>query len=160
VPAAPLLNAAARALLASGASAGQLSALKLRSNRVSQLAQRGGFVQVALAANAVSQIMPGLYARFADPVPPAVLALDYLDREAQLRSLAGQRNVGSLVAKLASTWAGLRPKVVAKGGGKDAAAFDKHVAAMKRLATNGGKQLRAEAVNGLNLVDELETVFG
>jgi hypothetical protein len=114
-----------------------------------------------VAANAVSQLMPTLYGHYASPIPVAVRALDYLDREAQLRSLAGQRErVRPLVAQLAATWAGLRAKVIAKGGRTEAAAYDQHVAAMKRLAPAAGKGLRREADNGLNLVDSLEGVFG
>jgi hypothetical protein len=116
---------------------------------------------VALAANAVSEIVPGLYARFADPVPPAVGTLDYLDREAELRSLAGQRTaVPTLVQRLSRTWAGVRPRVRAHGGGSVAGAFDRHVAAMTRLAPAGGAELRREAARGLELVDQLEQVFG
>ena len=100
-----------------------------------------------------------LYAHFADPVPVAVRRLDYLDREAQLRSLAGQgKAVPPVVARLAATWAPLRPSVVGHGGGtsrrptpprrRDAAPRD-----------GPGSAFRREAVNGLNIVDELEAVF-
>jgi hypothetical protein len=104
--------------------------------------------------------MPGLYARFRDRVPASVLTLDYLDREAQLRSLVGERkNVAHAVVQLASTWSRLRGKVVAAGGGAEAGAYDKHVATMKRIAVGSLQRVRAEAVHGLALVDELEAVF-
>ena len=151
---------AASTLSATGASAAEITELRRRVARVSGLAAAGGFTAVALAANGVSGLMPTLYAHFDDPVPPSVLALDYLDREAQLRSLAGQRGrVPPIVARLQSTWSALRPRVVASGGSREASAFDRHVASMKRLAHASGARLRSEAVNGLNLVDEIEVVF-
>jgi hypothetical protein len=104
--------------------------------------------------------MAELYARFQDPVPPEILTLDYLDREAELRSLAGQPNaVASAVKQLGPTWAKVRPKVVAAGGAKEAAAYQRHVTAMRRLDPAAATKVRAEAERGLALVDELESVF-
>jgi hypothetical protein len=152
---------ATRALAAAGVPAATLAELRRRAQRTATLAHGGAFIQVALAANAVSELVPGLYARFADPVPPAVGTLDYLDREAELRSLAGQRAaVPPLVQRLSRTWAGVRPRVRAHGGGSVAGAFDHHVAAMTRLAPAGGADLRREAEHGLALVDDVEQVFG
>ena len=150
---------AAAALTAAGARPVEISELERRATRLTQLARAGAFTSVALAANAISGLMPGLYAHFADRVPPAVLRLDYLDREIQLRSLARAGHAPSLVAELSSTWAPLRAKVRARGGVREANAFDRHVAAMKRLEHTSGKRLQAEAVNGLGLVDEIEAVF-
>jgi hypothetical protein len=149
------------ALLSAGTPSPQIAALKDRARRVMQLARAGSFVQVALAANSVSQLMGDLYGRFTDPVPPVVRTLDYLDREAQLRSLAGERErVRSAVAELQRAWQRLQPKVVARGGTREAAAYKAHVAAMRRLAAvRSWRLLESEAVNGLNLVDSLETVF-
>jgi hypothetical protein len=104
--------------------------------------------------------MPDLYSRFADPVSAANFMLDYLDREAQLRSLAGQtRAVASAVKQLGPTWAKVRPRVVAAGGAREAAAFQKHVTAMQRLDPRAARKVQAEAVRGLALVDELEGAF-
>jgi hypothetical protein len=50
--------------------------------------------------------------------------------------------------------------VVRRGGAREAAAFGAHVATMKRVEHGTAKRLQGEAVNGLNLVDELEAVFG
>ena len=112
------------------------------------------------ASGAVSGLMAQLYGHFRDRVPPSVLTLDYLDREAQLRSLAGERKgVTNAVKRLEPTWAPLRRKVISAGGTKEAAAFDKHVAAMKRLVTGPLSGVRAEALHGLALVDQLEGVF-
>jgi hypothetical protein len=148
------------ALRAAGVTAAEVAVLGARANSVARVAQRGAFVTVALASNSVSALMPDLYAHFQGQVPPAVYRLDYLDREAQLRSLARQpRKVASSVRDLGSTWAGLRRKIVAAGGAKQAAAYSAHVSAMNRLERAGGARLRAEAVRGLALVDELEQVF-
>ena len=105
--------------------------------------------------------MPALFAHFEPAVPPDVLELDYLDREAQLRSLANEPSkVSSAVGRLEQTWRDVRHDVVAAGGEQEAERFSEHVAAMKRLSASGDVEaLRREAVNGLNLVDELEQVF-
>ncbi|HEY3206409.1 MAG TPA: hypothetical protein VGJ58_05615, partial [Gaiellaceae bacterium] len=57
------------------------------------------------------------------------------------------------------TWNGVRAKVVAAGGKSEAAAYSRHVAAMRRLAPGAAKKVRAEAVHGLELVDQMEQVF-
>jgi len=49
--------------------------------------------------------------------------------------------------------------VIAAGGKSDAAAFDRHVAAMQRLAPRTGGSFEAESARGLELVDQLERVF-
>jgi hypothetical protein len=137
-----------------------IGGLKERSGVVRRLAAKGAFVRVALAANAVSGLMAQLYGHFRDRVPPSVLTLDYLDREAQLRSLMGGRNgVATVVKRLEPTWTPLRRQVIAAGGTKQAAAYDKHVAAMKRLVVGPLGRVRGEALHGLALVDELEGVF-
>jgi hypothetical protein len=152
----PAVNSLSRA----GVPRALIGRLKERAGVVRRVAARGAFVRVALAANAVSGLMAQLYGRFRDRVPPSVLALDYVDREAQLRSLVGERNgVATAVKRLEPTWAPLRRKVIAAGGTKEAAAYDKHVAAMKRLVAGPLGGVRGEALHGLALVDELESVF-
>jgi hypothetical protein len=153
-------GATMRELVKAGTTPAEIGALRARVALVARLSHSGPFTSIALAANAVSGVVAGLYAHFADRVPVAVRRLDYLDREAQLRSLAGQRAaVQPVVARLAATWKPLRPAVVQHGGGTVAAAYARHVAAMGRLAQKSGGAFRSEAVNGLNIVDELETVF-
>jgi hypothetical protein len=154
-------SAASRALVSAGAAPAQIAALRARAAVVARLSHSGPFTSIALAANAVSAVVAELYARFSDPVPVAVRRLDYLDREAQLRSLAGQgKAVPPVVARLAATWKPLRHSVIGHGGGQTvAAAYARHVAAMTRLAQSPGGAFRSEAVNGLNIVDELESVF-
>jgi hypothetical protein len=153
-------GAAAAALADVGVPAATVGRLRERADRLAGLARAGSYLRIALAANAVSELMPGLYARFEPRVPIAILTLDYLDREAQLRSLAHQTAKAELAVKqLRPSWAAVRAKIVAAGGAKEAAAFERHVAAMTRLAPRAGKLLEAEAEHGLALVDELEQDF-
>ena len=151
---------AAAALHRAGVPPPEVALLRRRSNRVATLARSGPFVAVALSANSVSQLMPVLYGHFRNRVPPAILKLDWLDREAQLRSLARQAPaVASAVAQLRRTWPPVRRKVVAAGGAHEAAAYDRHVAALSRLDPAAGTRVQAEASRGLELVDDLEHVF-
>jgi len=150
----------ATALERAGVPRTRVTQLVQRANRVSALAPRGSYLAIMLAANAVSALLPDLYRRFSGPVPALLLELDYLDRDAQFRSLAGQKDrVSIAVRTLARAWLQLRPKVVAAGGGDLARAYDRHVAAMKRLDAVAGKRLELEAVRGLDLVDSLERVL-
>jgi hypothetical protein len=152
---------AAAALAHAGVPDAEIARLEQRARRVARVAHSGSFVSVMLASNAVSELMPDLYARFADPVPPLVLKLDYLDREAQFRSLAHQpAKVAEAARALRATWARVRPKVVGAGGAGQAAAYAAHVAAMERLDPAAAAKVQGEAVRGLALVDELEQVFG
>lgn len=152
---------AASALRRANVPTADIALLGKRADRVAVLASSSSMVRVALAANGVSELMPGLYGRFADRVPASVLALDYLDREAQLRSMAREQPaVVSASQGLAETWTALRPKVVAAGGRAEARMYDAHVAAMKRLSGSlDRKALQREAARGLELVDALESVF-
>jgi len=151
---------AAAALTRAGVPSAKVAQLKRRAERVTQLARSGSFIDIALAANAVSQLMPDLYARFRDPIPAPILTLDYLDREVQFRSVARQpEKVAMAITALERTWMRLRREVIAAGGAKAAAAYQRHVVALRRLGPRAGKELQAEAVNGLNLVDEIENVF-
>ena len=143
-------------------SADELRELRGRAAKVDVLAKADGeALKVALAANAVSGLMPALYAHFDVTVPTAVLELDYLEREAQLRSLAHEDvAAASAVEQLRRTWRRLRPQVVGSGGRDEAARFAEHLAAMERLRRErDASGLQEEAKNGLELVDELERVF-
>lgn len=151
---------AAAALTRAGVPRALIRRLKERANRLARLARTGSFLDIALAANAVSQLMSDLYARFEDRVPATVLKLDYLEHEAHLRALTQQPGrVAAAVKRLRPTWALLRSKVIAAGGAEVANAYQRHVAAMNRLAPGVGLKLQAEAVHGLTLVDRLERVF-
>ena len=156
-----LARAAAPALRRADVPAAQVRELERLAARVAAAGPRAGFLQVALDANQISGLVPQLYSHFRTAVPPRVYALDYLDREAQLRSLAGQRSgARAAVDKLAPSWQRLRPRVVAAGGAREARLYDGHVRALQRLAHAGSlPALAHEAARGLELVDELERVF-
>jgi hypothetical protein len=148
-------------LRAAGVPGSRIALLIERARLVDGIARRGEALRVSLAANQVSALMPEFYARYADPVPPEVLKLDYLDREAELRSRAGDRPaVRRAVDELSSTWSGLRPRVVRLGAAGVAAGYTRHVAAMRRLVRrSSGAALRRQARTGLELVDRLEGAF-
>jgi hypothetical protein len=149
-----------RALRRSGVPAAKIADLGRRATRVSRLARARSFIDVALAANGVSELIPELYARFRNPVPPVILRLDYLDREVELQSFAGQpRRIALAITELEQAWPRARRKVVAAGGSREAAAYSRHVATLGRLAPGAGREVQAEAERGLALVDELERVF-
>jgi hypothetical protein len=152
---------AARDLRRAGVPEKRISALRDRARLLQSLAPRADLARVSLAANQISALMPELYARYKDPVPPDVLKLDYLDREAQLRSLAGDEpSVPPAVNDLSSTWTRLRPRVIEAGGRAVAARYTRHVVLMRRLARGSDPHaLQKEASSGLELVDELEHQF-
>jgi hypothetical protein len=154
-------SSAAAALSKAKAPEPLVRALQDQAQVIAQLADSAGFLQLALAANQVSGLMPNIYSYYSDPVPPAVLKLDYLDREAQFRSITNEpASMQDAVAQLSSTWKTLQPQVVKAGGDKEAVRYSRHVGAMRRLAENLNRPaLRKEAATGLQLVDELEAVF-
>jgi hypothetical protein len=155
-------KAASGALSDANIPAEELRRLRERAARVDELAAGGGdALEVALAANAVSALMPGLFGHFEATVPPDVLELDYLERETELRSLAHEDvAVAAAVDRLARTWKHLRPEVIDAGGGDEAARFAEHITALERLRRErDADALRREATNGLELVDKLERVF-
>jgi hypothetical protein len=151
---------AATDLRKAGVPAAAIAELAARAGLLKSIAPRADLARVALAANGISALMPGFYAHYRDPVPPAVLSIDYLDREAQLRSLAGDPSpVPGVVRRLSATWTGLRRRVIGIGGRGVAARFTRHVAAMRRLQDGPPAALQHEAAAGLELVDALEREF-
>lgn len=152
-------GAAAGELRKAGVSPPQIAAFQQRAERTARLSLAAApALQVAQAANSVSQLMPGFYARYHDPVPVTVLELDYLDRQAQLDAKAGDRaNLQATLLKLDASWRQLRGELVRAGGTKVARLYDQHVSALKRSGTATATQ--QEAVHGLAIVDQMEGVF-
>jgi hypothetical protein len=144
-----------------GVEADRIAALKARIDLLQSLGPRADFDRVSLAANQISALMPEFFGLYDVPVPPDVLELDYLDREAQLRSVVGDADsVKRAVRELSSTWAGLRRRTIDAGGRPIAARFTRHVALMRRKAHDPeSRALQKEAAAGLELVDELERQF-
>jgi hypothetical protein len=151
---------AAAALRSAGVSAAEIADFRARSRTVARLAPHADLVDVAIASNRAFALMPGFFAHYDSPIPPAVTSLDHLDFEAKLQARAGHvAAIHPAVAELERTWSALRPDVVEAGGRRVAARFDAHVARMGRLAPRGGKAAAREAQRGLDLVDEIEAVY-
>lgn len=150
---------AADVLRRSGVSAARIRVFQQRADRTARLSTAGSSaLAVSQAANDVSQLMPGFYARFRDPVPATVLALDYLDRQVQLDVRAGQNaKLGATVRRLEASWQQLRPQLIKAGGAALATCYDRHVNALKRGGT--ASTMERAAVSGLSIVDKMETVF-
>ncbi|MEA2273106.1 MAG: hypothetical protein QOI98_1814 [Solirubrobacteraceae bacterium] len=150
---------AADALRQAGVPSTQIKLFQQRADRTAwRSLTNAQALQTSLAANSVSQLMPGFYARYQDPVPAAVLKLDYLDREVHLRSQAGQQEqLSAAVRQLESTWQQVRPQLVKAGGTTEATAYDAHIKALQRGGTTAA--IQKQAVTGLDIVDKMEGVF-
>ncbi|MCB9777881.1 MAG: hypothetical protein H6742_04900 [Alphaproteobacteria bacterium] len=118
-------------------------------------------VEAARAANAVSAPMPELYRLYDPPIPPEVLALDYLGREVVLDAMDDDFGAAVVdVDTVATTWAGLEPTVLDAGGDAEAADFSASVARMQELAQGTDAQALIDEANvNLELVDVLEGLF-
>ena len=119
-------------------------------------------IALARLANGVSAPMDELFGLYDDPVPPAVLALDYGGREVSLDSLEeGLDDAAQDLDELDAVWATVRGEVVSAGGDAEAGAYDASLLRQHELASAGDSAgLLAESNNGLELVDALEGVFG
>jgi hypothetical protein len=138
---------------------GQIKAFQQRADYTARLSlSNSPALKVSQAANSVSRLMPGFYGRFQDPVPATVLRLDYLDRQVQLDSKAGDTlKLRQTVRWLDAAWQQLRPDLVKAGGTNIAKTYNQHVAALQRGGT--ATAIQKEAVHGLDLVDQMEGVF-
>ena len=104
----------------------------------------------------------GIGARLAEgentPVPAAVTMLDYYGRELEIGALAADTTQLSRAAfGISTTWAGLRPQVVTRGGDNEALRFDTVVRAV--TASKTPPQYAKVATPVLDQVDALEAVF-
>lgn len=128
---------------------------------VSAAANTTDAILLARAANAVSGPMDELFALYEAPVPPAVLALDYLGREVVLDARqADYAGADQHVSTIEATFATFRAELVADGGEQDAKDYDASVAAMREdVKAPDAKKLEADANVGLELVDAMEGVF-
>jgi hypothetical protein len=154
---------AAKDLADAGVPATQIDDLKERAAAVAGIAARGKPIDVALAANRAFELVPDLFAFYADRVPSLVTSLDYLESEARLQALAGDRaRVADAVNGLTVVWTELRKKVVRRAGGETpAAAFDAHARALRRLVRSDAatRTLAGEAQHGVELVAEIRAVY-
>lgn len=152
---------AATDLAAAGVSKAQIAEFQARAAEVARLAPTAEPLVTALASNRVFELVSQFLGVYDDVVPSKVITLDYLDFEAKLQALAGDRPAAeSAITKLVATWEQLKPEVVAAGGEQAAASFDAHVTDMQDLLASGADdQLASEAQHGLDLVDEIEAVY-
>lgn len=152
---------AASDLADAGVSKAQIAEFQSRAAEVAKLAPTAEPLDTALASNRVFELVSQFLGRYDDLVPSEVIKLDYLDFEAKLQALAGDRTATeAVVSKLTATWNALEAEVVAAGGDQAAASFKTHVTAMQDLVVNGSdQQLADEAQHGLDLVDEIEVVY-
>lgn len=144
--------------------AAQIDELKARAAEVTRIVARGKPIDVALAANRAFELVPDLYAAYSDRVPAQVTRLEYLDSEARLQALAGDRGRATdAVGGLEVVWKELRKKVRRAGAGATAARdhFDGHVRRMRDLVDADAtlERIAREAQDGLDLVDEIEAVY-
>jgi hypothetical protein len=148
-------------LRAAGVSGSEIAEFQARADRVARLAPEADLLRVALASNRAFAMVPGFFARYETRVPSEVLVLDHLDFEAKLQARAGDlRALRAAVGRLDRAWAALRPDLVQAGGGAVALTFDAHVRRIRRLAArHDSARAEREAQRGLELVDELETVY-
>jgi hypothetical protein len=153
---------AAKDLADADVPAAQIDELKTRSAALAKIVARGKPIDVALTANRAFELVPDFFAVYADRVPAQVTRLDYLDFEAKLQALAGDRGrVADAVSGLEVAWRELRNKVVRAGGTVPAAAFSVHVSAMRSLVADRASThaIAREAQHGLDLVDKIEAVY-
>jgi hypothetical protein len=155
---------AAKDLADADVPAAQIDELKARAAELTKIVARGKPIKVALAANRAFELVPDFFGAYSDRVPAQVTRLDYLDFEAKLRALAGDRGrTADAVSGLRVAWKELRKKVrrVRPGGVAAKDHFDGHVRRMRDLveADASLEQIAREAQHGLDLVDEIEAVY-
>jgi hypothetical protein len=115
-------------------------------------------VELARAANAVSDTMDDIFALYHPKVPPEILSLDFLGREIVLDCKATDARAAARDLKtLEKEWAGLRPKVIKAGGSKEATDMDGALrAARDALLGPDWAELQKQAEAELELVDSME----
>ncbi|MEQ9321532.1 MAG: hypothetical protein RIF41_20370 [Polyangiaceae bacterium] len=120
-----------------------------------------GSSDLARAANAISAPMDELFGLYQDPVPPAVLALDYLGREVALDARDGTFDRASDdVTAIETTYGALRSELIDNGGDQEASDYDASVSKLQAdIAAANATQLEADANEGLEIVDAMEAVF-
>jgi hypothetical protein len=142
-----------------GVAARDVAALRVRTEALAGLAaRRAPPLALALAANRVRDLATEQAARGGDPALTALLRLGYLEREVELRSLAGQRVAAkAAAAAAASTWNLTRAAVAAVAGDRIADRFDRHVGRLE--GHQGPAHLQDEARHGIELLVAIQRPF-
>ncbi len=125
---------------------------------VSLSASAADTLQLARAANAVTDTMDDIFALYHPKAPPELMTLDFLGRELMLDARTPDLHAGAAHRKdLQSEWAGVRPKVIKAGGEKEATGMDDTLAAADRAIAQGDQaELEKQAQSELELVDAIE----
>ena len=149
----------ARDLQAAGVPDSEIAGFRRRAAVVARLAPHADLLRVALASNRAFAYVPIFFARYETKVPAGVQALDHLDYEAKLQAIAhDDLALRGAALQLARAWRTLRDDVARRpGGARVAARYDAHVARLVKLKDDAA---RREAQRGLDLVDEVEGVYG
>jgi hypothetical protein len=115
-------------------------------------------LQLARAANAVTDTMDDIFALYHPKAPPELMTLDFLGRELVLDARTPDLHAGATHRQeLQSEWAGVRPKVIKAGGEKEATGVDDALAAADRAIAQGDEAgLEKQAQAELELVDAIE----
>ena len=110
--------------------------------------------------NQMTRLTIEMGAAYAAPIPVEVSLLDYYGRELQVWAIAGDHTkLQSTLGALDATWQRVRPQVVARPKGAQAArSFDATVARAKSANSPAGVTQVAAPL--LEEVDRLENVFG
>jgi hypothetical protein len=121
-------------------------------------ASPAGNLQLARAANAVTDAMDDIFALYHPKAPPELMTLDFLGRELELDARTPDLHAGATHRQeLQSEWAGVRPKVIKAGGEKEATGVDDALAAAGRAIAQGDEaELEKQAQAELELVDAIE----
>ena len=109
--------------------------------------------------NQMTRLTIEMGAAYPQPIPTPVSLLDYYGRELQVWSIAGDKaRLRSTLSALEATWKSVRPQVVARRGGANAARrFDALVSRARAAKTPGAVLPVAAPI--LDEVDKLENVF-
>lgn len=110
--------------------------------------------------NQMTRLTIEMSAAYSEPIPVEVSLLDYYGRELQVWAISGNKaHLQSTLSALQTTWQRVRPQVVARPNGAEAArSFDAMVTRAKTAQFPAG--ITQIAAPLLEEVDRLENVFG
>jgi hypothetical protein len=142
-----------------GLSSAKIRALDKAVARFSSLsATSTDGVQLARAANAISDTMDDVFELYHPKVPPTLISLDFLGREIVLDCKeSALHSAATHLKALEAEWAGIRAKVVKAGGGAQATNLDDALAAARKaIDARDWAKLEKQAQAVLDLVDSME----
>jgi len=115
--------------------------------------------ETLIKSNQITVLIADLTVPMHPKTPAAVTRLDYLGRELEIWSAAGDMaKLKTAAADLQATWSAVRPDVESKGGKAESRKFSELVAKMGKATTASDYAKVAGPI--LDEVDNLERVFG